>query len=129
MTNGSDDNYNSPDARGVHKYRFIWKSIVNAPTEDIKNIWLKMDHGFPEFYFEIHIKEGNVFALNEIINVKILRKIEDLSKNFKVIGAKSRNIIIGEINLKEFGIPNSKILILSSLSDWRSYMKYKEMNK
>ena len=67
------------------------------------------------------MQNNDNIILKEIYNIKILEKLNHYSKMFKVIGAKGRNIIIGDIELGEFGI-QKKLLILSSLSDWRVYI-------
>ena len=115
------DSLNKPDIRGVHAFRFNWKRTIDLPLANIKNIWLKIDNNMPKYYFEILVEEQNVLALNEIFHIKILKIVKDRSKTFKIIGAKGRHVIIGEINLSEFGL--KKKLILSTLSDWRYFLK------
>lgn len=112
---------NKPDIRGVHKYRFKWKNLVNKPPENIHQIWLKMENKRPKFYFEVTTEEKDVTAHREILNVKILSYLEGLGKKFKVMGARGRNIIIGAVSLKQFGVRKDELLILSSLKDWRQY--------
>jgi len=116
---------NLPDKRGIHPFRFKWKKAIDLKSQKIKQVWLKMDSNYPRFFFELNVDDDNVMVLNEIININIIKKIEKLSKKFKVIGAKGRNIIIGEIKLAEFEIPG-KLLILTSLLDWRMFDKFRK---
>ena len=115
------DSLNKPDIRGVHTFRFNWKRSIDLPFANIKNIWLKIENNVPKYYFEIFVEGQNVLALNEIFHIKILKIVKDRSKTFKIIGAKGRHIIIGEIDLSVFGL--KKKLILSTLSDWRYFLK------
>lgn len=123
MTN--EDDYNPPDVHGVHQQRFKWKNIISEPPKNIRNIIMKMVQKTLKYYFEVFNETTNKIELHEILNLNIIDQLTRLSNNFKVIGARGRNIIIGEINLKE---PDSKgpILILSSLSDWKKYLELKE---
>ncbi len=116
-------NDNPKDIRGVYTYRFKWKAMINAPPDKIRSIILKIDQETDtnKYYFELIQENVKNITLSEILNVKMLSKIEQESKNFKVIGAKGRNIIIGEINLNEFEINIGNLLILSSLTDWRKF--------
>ncbi len=123
------ENENPPDERGVHKYRFRWRDLITKPPENIKQLVMKWDQEErkAKYYFEKQYDEKQydfaVESLDEIVNVKILEKITQNESNYKVIGARGRNIIIGEINLTVFGIPNEKLLILSSLADWREFSR------
>ncbi|MHA1730230.1 MAG: hypothetical protein ACTSWY_16085 [Promethearchaeota archaeon] len=112
---------NPPDIHGIHNFRFKWKKMEEEGI--IKSIFLKIEGNFPKYFFETYKDEDNKdkFHLNEIINVKILKKIGIYSRQFKVIGAKGRNVIIGNIQLKEFGI-SDKLIIQTSLPNWRTYL-------
>jgi hypothetical protein len=79
----------------------------------------------PKYYYEKAYEgyEEAATGLDEIVNIKILEKITKNESTYKVIGARGRNIIIGEINLTEFGILKEKLLILSSLADWREFSR------
>ena len=118
---------NLPDERGVHKFRFRWKRMITKPPENVKQLVMKWskEENVPKYYFEKQFEgfEDAAVSLDEIVNIKILEKISKTQPNFKVIGARGRNIIIGEISLTEFGIPNEKLLILSSLADWREFSR------
>lgn len=118
------DSLNKPDTRGVHNFRFKWRSTIDLPLANIKSIWLKIEDSIPKYYFEIIVKDQDVLALNEIFHIKILKTIKDSSKSFKIIGAKGRHVIIGEIDLSEFKL--KKKLVLSTLSDWRYFLKTKK---
>ncbi len=118
---------NLPDERGVHKFRFRWKEMITKPPENVKQLvmkWSKEDNE-AKYYFEKEYEgyEDAAVSLYEIVNIKILEKISKTEPNYKVIGSRGRNIIIGEISLKEFGIPKEKLLILSSLADWREFSR------
>ena len=118
------DSLNKPDIRGVHPFRFKWKTTIDIPLTDIKNIWLKIENNIPKYYFEIFVEGQDVLALNEIFHIKILKILKDRSKSFKIIGAKGRHVLVGEIDLSEFGL--NKKLVLSTLSDWRYFLKTKK---
>ena len=115
-------NFNPPDMRGIHKYRFNWKSMVTAPPKKIKNIILKMENYIPKYYYEIALEDNVSSSLKEIINANLLSTIKKESKNFKVIGAKGRRIIMGEIKFEEID-DNRPLLILADLNDWRSFSR------
>jgi hypothetical protein len=118
---------NPPDERGVHKFRYKWKEMISKPPENVKQLVMKWsnEENAPKYYFEKQYEgyEDAAVSLDEIVNIKILEKISKTESSYKVIGARGRNIIIGEINLTEFGIPNEKLLILSSLADWREFTR------
>ncbi|MBD3354049.1 MAG: hypothetical protein GF364_21385 [Candidatus Lokiarchaeota archaeon] len=119
------NNYNEPDLHGIHQYRFKWNKKIIRDTENVVNIVLRMMRNEPQFYFNIK-KDNNIYEEKEILNSKFLHKLEQMGNKFKVIGAKGRNVIVGEVNLKEFDHQNKKVLILSSLIDWRRFAeKYK----
>ncbi|MHA1820208.1 MAG: hypothetical protein ACTSU2_07480 [Promethearchaeota archaeon] len=122
QNNGAEDDGNPADIRGIHKYRFKWKNIVSIPKE-IKFIYMTYNEE-PEFFIREKIDEldKNVDAMRNILNKNILNKLIKESSKFKVIGARGRNVIVGEVSLKEFGIKNN-VLILCSLSDWRKFSK------
>ena len=118
---------NTPDERGVHKFRFKWRQMITKPPENVKQLvmkWIK-EENVARYYFEKHYEgyEDAAVSLDEIVNIKILEKILKTEPSYKVIGARGRNIIIGEISLAEFGIPREKLLILSSLADWREFSR------
>jgi len=119
------ENDNPPDERGVHKFRFKWREMITKPPENVKQLVMKWsrEENAPKYYFEKSYEgyEEAASGLDEIVNIKILEKIAKTESSYKVIGARGRNIIIGEINLTEFGIPKEKLLILSSLADWREF--------
>ena len=122
------ENENPPDERGVHKFRFKWRELITQPPKNVKHLVMKWDleENTAKFYFEKQYEgyEEAAVSLDEIVNIKILEKISKIQSEFKVIGARGRNIIIGEISLTEFGIPGEKILILSSLADWRIFERH-----
>ena len=119
------NNDNPPDERGIHKFRFKWRELITQPPKNVKHLVMKWNQkeNSAKFYFEKQYEgyEEAAVSLDEIVNIKILEKISKNQKDFKVIGARGRNIIIGEISLSEFGIPGEKLLILSSLADWRIF--------
>ena len=119
------ENENPPDERGVHKFRFQWREMITQPPKNVKQLVMKWskEEKSPKYYFEKAYEgyEEAATGLDEIVNIKILEKIAKTESSYKVIGARGRNIIIGEINLAEFGIPKEKLLILSSLADWREF--------
>ncbi|MBN2157503.1 MAG: hypothetical protein JW776_15765 [Candidatus Lokiarchaeota archaeon] len=117
-------NENPSDKRGVHRFRFKWRELITKPPENVKQLVMKWEDNTAKYYFEKEYEgyEGAV-SLDEIVNIKILEKISQTESSFKVIGARGRNIIIGDISLTEFGIPGEKLLILSSLADWRDFSK------
>jgi hypothetical protein len=121
------ENENPPDERGVHKFRFRWREMITQPPENVKQLVMKwsIEEKSPKYYFEKDYEgyEEAATGLDEIVNIKILEKIAKTESSYKVIGARGRNIIIGEINLTEFGIPKEKLLILSSLADWREFSR------
>jgi predicted nucleic acid-binding OB-fold protein len=121
----NDNDYNPPDIHGVHQYRFKWKNITSQPPKNIKNIIMKLLQKTPKYYYEIFNENTRKTELQEIHNLNTLDEINKISNNFKVIGAKGRNIIIGEINLKELSSTKGAILILSSLTDWKKYLELK----
>ena len=114
--------HNQTNFDRVHAFRFKWKNLMVDSPKNVRNILLKINKNMVNFFFTIFEQNENILTLKEIVNINILNKIKNLSNNFKVIGAKGRSVIIGQIDLKEFEIPD-KLLILSSLSDWRSYLK------
>ena len=118
---------NPPDERGVHKFRYKWREIISKPPENVKQLVMKwsIEEKGPKYYFEKQYEgyEDAAVSLDEIVNIKILEKISKTESSYKVIGARGRNIIIGEISLTEFGIPDKKLLILSSLADWREFSR------
>ncbi len=120
------NNENPPDERGVHKFRFKWRQVM-SPPENVKQLVMKwsIEEKAPKYYYEKAYEgyEEAATGLDEIVNIKILEKITKNESTYKVIGARGRNIIIGEINLTEFGIPKEKLLILSSLADWREFSR------
>ena len=122
------DNENPPDERGIHKFRFKWRELITQPPKNVKHLVMKWDReeNTAKFYFEKQYEgfEEAAVSLDEIVNIKILEKITKIQSEFKVIGARGRNIIIGEISLTEFGIPGNKLLILSSLADWRIFERH-----
>ncbi|MHA1111344.1 MAG: hypothetical protein ACTSRE_09595 [Promethearchaeota archaeon] len=119
------ENENPPDERGVYKFRFRWREMITQPPKNVKQLVMKWsrEEKSPRYYFEKAYEgyEEAATGLDEIVNIKILEKIAKTESSYKVIGARGRNIIIGEINLSEFGIPREKLLILSSLVDWREF--------
>ncbi len=122
------ENENPPDEREIHKFRFKWRELITQPPKNVKQLvmkWNKKENS-AKFYFEKEYVgyEEAATGLDEIVNIKILEKITKTQSKFKVIGARGRNIIIGEISLKEFGIPRDKLLILSSLADWRIFERH-----
>lgn len=121
------NNENPPDERGVHKYRFRWREMITHPPENVKQLVMKwsLEEKAPKYYYEKAYEgyEEAATGLDEIVNIKILEKITKNESTYKVIGARGRNIIIGEINLTEFGILKEKLLILSSLADWREFSR------
>lgn len=122
-----NENENPPDERGVHKFRFRWRNLISKPPENVKQLVMKWDpeENVAKYYFEKQYEgyEDAAVSLDEIVNIKILEKIMHNESTYKVIGARGRNIIIGEISLTEFGIPHEKLLILSSLADWREFSR------
>jgi hypothetical protein len=122
-----DKNENPPDERGVHTFRFRWRKMITKPPENVKQLVMKWsrEENAAKYYFEKQYEgyEDAAVSLDEIVNVKILEKISKTESTYKVIGARGRNIIIGEIDLREFGIPHEKLLILSSLADWREFSR------
>ena len=121
------ENENPPDVRGVHKFRFRWREMITKPPENVRQLVMKWsrDENEATYYYEKQYQgyEDAAVSLDEIVNIKILEKILKTEPSYKVIGARGRNIIIGEISLAEFGIPKKKLLILSSLADWREFSR------
>ena len=120
-----NNNENPPDERGIHAFRFRWREMITKPPDNVKQLVMKWsrDEKVAKYYFEKEYEgyKDAVVSLDEIVNIKILEKISKTESSYKVIGARGRNIIIGEIDLRKFGIPLEKLLILSSLADWREF--------
>jgi len=114
---------NEPDEYGIHKYRFKWRNLIEHQKLNFDYILMKYEREFKFFYIIKSAESDQTeFKQIEILNVNILSELVKKSKEFKVIGAKGRYIIVGTINLKSLGYPDKEILIFSDLKDWKNFL-------
>jgi hypothetical protein len=100
------------------------------PT-NIKAIWIRCDNGKLSYEFELapDVDAPDLIPNTNHIPVRdqtIIEQIEAKILDFDVSGARSRGIIVGEF-LLQIGSNSEKILVMSTLEEWRDWLENRRL--
>jgi hypothetical protein len=120
--------------------RFKWKTPAWRSPDKILAIWMYCAKGIPSFEFEIdpniqipesaqdharHSANASRPNFIRITDPRIISSIGDKIASFNVGGAKGRGIIIGELDVP-FESHEKRLLVMSTLQDWREWIAYNQ---
>lgn len=117
----------------IAKDRFIWKKQNWLKPENIKAIWIASKDGKLTFFYEFNtpIQIPNEPGKKDRLIIKDIAVIDSIEKHmleFNVSGARGRGIIIGEL-MVPFDNQKIKLIIMSTLKDWRDWQENKRNYK
>jgi hypothetical protein len=123
--------------REIALSRFKWKPAPWMQPENIRAVWIYCDNGALSYEMELdpkvtlpanaiqhapNSKNLNVPYIIRLTEPKLISAIEAKLPTLDVAGARGRGIIVGEVGIS-IGNSVKKVLVMSTLKDWRDWME------
>jgi hypothetical protein len=111
--------------------RFKWKAAPWVNVENFQAIWISCIDGKLKYELEFIPGIKGTF-LSPVTNrmlvkdIQLIAQIEAKMLSFEVSGARGKGIIVGELDLSVSG-KKKRILMMSTLKDWRDWMENKRL--
>ena len=119
-------------ANKISRERFKWKEVPWMDPQNLQAVWIKCNEGKVSFELELrpNVPVPPSMAKSAPNRIPLTDKKQIgvmLSKmaEFAVSGARGKGIIVGEIEMP-VGTTTVKLIVMSTLKDWRDWDENKQ---